>query len=93
MIINLPIECPVCKHTHEVTIPTGKVKMVFRCIYVFINGILTRTITSALTHALTSSPKAIIAVADSDATIDEIRVSNIVRWTANFTPPTAPYTI
>lgn len=25
--------------------------------------------------------------------IDEFRVSNIARWTANFTPPTAPYTI
>jgi len=24
--------------------------------------------------------------------IDEFRISNITRWTANFTPPTAPYT-
>lgn len=24
--------------------------------------------------------------------IDEFRISNIVRWTGNFTPPTAPYT-
>ena len=27
----------------------------------------------------------------SPTPIDEFRVSNIVRWTANFTPPTAPY--
>ena len=25
--------------------------------------------------------------------IDEFRISNIARWTASFTPPTAPYTI
>lgn len=28
---------------------------------------------------------------NSTAVIDEIRVSNIARWTTNFTPPTAPY--
>lgn len=28
---------------------------------------------------------------NSTAIIDEIRVSNIARWTTNFTPPTAPY--
>ena len=27
----------------------------------------------------------------STTPIDEFRVSNIVRWTSNFTPPTAPY--
>ena len=26
------------------------------------------------------------------ANIDEFRVSNVARWTGNFTPPTAPYT-
>lgn len=25
--------------------------------------------------------------------VDEIRVSNIARWTSNFTPPTSPYTV
>jgi predicted membrane-bound spermidine synthase len=23
--------------------------------------------------------------------IDELRISNVARWTSNFTPPTAPY--
>ena len=61
--------------------------------YIFINGNLTRTITSVLTHALTTTPIAFISVADSDVIIDEVRVSNVVRWTASFTPPTSPYTI
>ena len=33
------------------------------------------------------------AGANIDAIMDELRISNIVRWTADFTPPTAPYTI
>ena len=36
-----------------------------------------------------SGTKSFIGI--STATIDEFRVSNIVRWTSNFTPPTAPY--
>ena len=28
-----------------------------------------------------------------NGSIDEFRISNIARWTANFTPPTSPYTI
>ena len=30
-------------------------------------------------------------IGTSTTPIDEFRVSNIVRWTSNFTPPTAPY--
>lgn len=29
---------------------------------------------------------------DFDGWIDEIRISNVARWTANFTPPTSAYT-
>lgn len=61
--------------------------------YVFINGTLIRTITSVLKHNLTTTPVAFVSVADSNVIIDEVRVSNVVRWTASFTPPTSPYTI
>jgi hypothetical protein len=40
-----------------------------------------------------SDPNAITSYtnAPSYGIIDEFRISNVVRWTSNFTPPTAPY--
>lgn len=40
-----------------------------------------------------SDPNAITSFtnAPSYGIIDEFRISNVVRWTSNFTPPTAPY--
>ena len=62
-------------------------------LYVFVNGTLTRTITNASSHTLTTSNKLIVVLGDMTSVIDEVRISNVVRWTASFTPPTAPYTI
>ena len=62
-------------------------------LYVFVNGTLTSTITNASTNSLTTSNKLIVVLGDPESIIDEVRVSNVVRWTASFTPPTAPYTI
>ena len=59
----------------------------------FVNGTLTGTITNASTHALTTYNKLIVVLGDPLSIIDEVRVSNVVRWTASFTPPTSPYTI
>jgi len=62
-------------------------------LYFFVNGTLTITITNASSHTLTTSNKLIVVLGDPLSIIDEVRVSNIVRWTASFTPPTSPYTI
>ena len=61
-------------------------------IKVYINGgLMAETPSSDLSAYFSSfsGTKSIIGM--SPTPIDEFRVSNIVRWTENFTPPTAPY--
>jgi len=67
--------------------------------YVFVDGVLDGT-SFAFTTDLTADGSNIglgssLATSNNprleDAYMDEIRISNIARWTTNFTPPTAPY--
>ena len=66
----------------------------------YVNGVLYQTFTCNI--SLTAQGSVLIGRHDgrsdqsfaiSNHCIDEFRISNIARWTANFTPPTAPYTI
>ena len=63
-------------------------------LYLFLNGELMFT-PGDDSPAITISPIARQTVCKvlpySDSGIDELRISNIARWTANFTPPTEPY--
>lgn len=64
----------------------------------YINGVLDGT--SPLTQAIPdiAGSLSIGRIVDGTANsafygyLDELRISNIARWTANFTPPAAPYT-
>lgn len=63
-------------------------------IYAFQDGVLVSTIETS--GAITMMPTVMIGVRTVSASgfvgyIDEVRVSNIARWTSNFTPPTEPY--
>lgn len=61
-------------------------------IKIYINGgLIAETPPSDLSAYFStfSGTKSFIGI--SPTPIDEFRVSNIVRWTENFTPPTAPY--
>lgn len=64
-------------------------------LYAFENGTLVNSMAFSRTLALAIAP--IIGQQDTSAYftgyIDEFRISNIARWTANFTPPTAEYDI
>ena len=78
--------------THRAICKTGTT------IYAFQNGRLFDTITTSGT--LTSTENLYIGYRATSSNagyfkgyLDEIRVSNIARWTSNFTPPTEPYSI
>lgn len=63
-------------------------------LYLFQNGVKTGTVT-APTYAASSVLKVgtLTSGNGSFGLLDEVRISNIARWTSNFTPPTAPYVV
>lgn len=65
-------------------------------IYLFENGNLVNTITGAATINIPNNILTFSRCFDTgyfNGYIDEFRVSNIARWTENFTPPVQPHTI
>jgi hypothetical protein len=66
--------------------------------YVFFNGALTNSWSSTLSPFASSAPPQVGQAFGGDGAayylncwIDELRFSNVARWTASFTPPHAPY--
>jgi hypothetical protein len=62
--------------------------------YIFRNGVLQGTVTSALalvTATVMNIGKYSSATVCDNVYLDEFRISSIARWTANFTPPDSPY--
>lgn len=63
-------------------------------LYLFINGTLVKTMSTS--RSVSKSGLSIMYSWFNDANycsgeIDELRISNIARWTSDFTPPTKPY--
>ena len=63
--------------------------------YLFIDGVLTNTTTVTIPAVLRKycwlGSNNMTSEGKFDGTIDEFRISNVARWTADFTPPTAAY--
>ena len=56
----------------------------------FINGTLVG-VNNSYTYDGTGNDGVKTYIGIDTTLIDELRISNIARWTANFTPPAAPY--
>lgn len=58
----------------------------------FVDGVAMIDITNNKVSVLGSNrTKNIITWIDDTRLIDEFRISDVARWTSNFTPPTKPY--
>ena len=67
-------------------------------INVYVNGVSVASTTSSSAIGNTSAAEVIGAIGtgyqnDFHGDIEELRISNVARWTSNFIPPTAPYGI
>lgn len=84
--------------SEEVTIPSGWNHIAFVChsgmIKIYLNGLLVIS-KAKYTYTFPSGNFYIgsrfNANYDFNGYIDELRISNIARWTSDFTPPTKPY--
>nr|WP_286183975.1 LamG domain-containing protein [Clostridium sp. CCUG 7971] len=80
--------------------PTGRfIHIAIVCVnnkaYLYENGVLIKTkdyIINKTTAPLTTFGQGSNSNSAPYCRIDELRISNVARWTENFTPPTAPYT-
>lgn len=59
-------------------------------IYLYINGVSVGT-PAVFNYTIDASQSKSLVHCYNGGTMDEFRISNIARWTSNFTPPTAPY--
>jgi hypothetical protein len=57
----------------------------------FINGVQDRVVTNAALPASSSGATARLAYNGFNGLIDEVRISNIARYTSAFVPPSTPY--
>lgn len=58
----------------------------------YVNGVMVLSTTDAMNYAYTKLRlMKDFATSAADGFLDEVRISNVARWTANFIPPTLPY--
>ena len=63
-------------------------------VYLFVNGVLQNYAANSTSYSMQNGTVSIGAQTNNlyfKGYMDEVRVSNIARWTSNFTPPTEPY--
>lgn len=84
------ISFPIDGQFHHLAISCDKVTT-----RLFIDGIISGTVGSPSivfpNSRFTVGGREVITGEESNSIIDELRISNIARWTSNFPPPTKPY--